>query len=480
MNNQKARDGLQRRREFLQLGSAALAFPTMIPSRVLGEEAPSKKIALGVIGCGRIAHSYNVPATLDGEGRKVCSIIAAADVDLWRVRNMRRFLATEKLQGRDLVSDARCVQDYRILLDDPAIDGVLICTPDHWHAAMAVEACVKGKDIFVQKPMAMSVGEGRLIVDAVRKYGRIFRGGTQQRTEEQFLRAVECVRDGRLGKVMRVEIGLPEDPPEYDLPLEEPVPPDFNWNLWLGASPLVPYAQLRSHKRGSAEKPDVRSRPAWMTIQQYCMGMISNWGAHHIDIGQYGLGYETTGPVRVEGTTEYPAGRKLWNVHGNCDITYTYPNGAVMKVGKTRDYPCGVKFIGENGDWIFCGRGGGATTTSSDPDVRSRFELGRKKLAASRPELLEGAVKNPIARPLSHHQEWVQSMRTRKVTSLGVEEVQRSTTTCILGYTAMTLGRPLTWDVKAEKFVGDEAANKTLFRDEREGFGVKRLIAEVR
>ena len=469
-----------KRREFIGLGASALAFPTIIPASVLGDEAPSKKIALGVIGCGRIAHAFNVPATLKDDGKKYCSVIALADVDLWRMRHMRRLLATEKFQGRELVSDARCTQDFHRLLDDPAVDAVLICTPDHWHAAMAVEACMKGKDLFVQKPMALSVGEGRLIADAVRKYGRIFRGGTQQRTEEQFLRAVECVRDGRIGKVVRVEIGLPEDPPEYDLPLEEPVPADLDWNLWLGSAPVAPYAQLRSHKRGTMENPDIKSRPGWMTIQQYCMGMISNWGAHHIDIGQYGLGYELGGPVKVVGSTEYPAGRRLWNVHGNCDITYTYPNGVVMKVGKTRDYPCGVRFIGENGDWIFCGRGGGAKATSSDPDSRSRHELGRQKLAASRPELLEGTVKNPIPRPLSHHHEWIKTMRTRKVTSLGVEEVQRSTTTCILGYTAMTLGRPLAWDVKTERFIGDEAANKTLFRDERDGFGVKRFISAVR
>ena len=466
------------RRMFLG-SSAAMAFPTIIPASVLGDEAPSKKIALGVIGCGRIAHAYNVPETLGGEGKKVCSVIAVADVDLWRARHMRRFLAGEKLQGRDLVADGRCVQDYRLVLDDPAIDGVLICTPDHWHGTMAVEACMKGKDLFVQKPMAMSIGEGRLIAKAVAKYGRIFRGGTQQRTEENFLHAVECVREGRLGKVVRVEIGLPEDPAEYRLPVEEPVPPEFDWNLWLGAAPVAPYAQLRSHKRGTAERPDVVSRPAWMTIQQYCMGMISNWGAHHIDIGQYGLGYELGGPVRIEGTTEYPTGRKLWDVHGNCDITYTYPNGAVMKVGKTRDYPCGVKFIGEKGEWIFCGRGGAAKTTASDPEVRSRTELGNKKIAASRPELLEGPLAHPIPRPLNHHQEWVRAMRTRKVTSLGVEEVQRSTTTCILGYTAMKLGRPLTWDVKTETFTDDAAANKTLFRDEREGFGVKRLIGKI-
>ena len=224
------------RREFCRSSATGLAgivaagaAPVFVPARVLGAEAPSKKLALGVIGCGRIANAYNVPSCLKNGGKELCEFIALSDVDLVRIQHLKRQLAGEKMQGRDLVADARCYQDYRRLLADPAVDGVLIAVPDHWHAQMAIEACRAGKDVFLQKPMAMTIGEGRAIVDAAKKYGRILRTGTQERTEENFIHAVECVREGRLGKVVRVEVGLPDDPKEYDLPAEEPVPTDFDW-----------------------------------------------------------------------------------------------------------------------------------------------------------------------------------------------------------------------------------------------------------
>ena len=468
------------RRAFLQgglLAGTAFAIPTIVPASVLGATAPSNKINIGVIGCGRIAHAYNVPACLEKGGNKLCSFIATCDVDLVRARHMRRFLMDKRRQGRDLVGDARCVQDYHQVLANKDIDAVLIATPDHWHAPLAIEAMIAGKDVFLQKPMAMSIGEGRAIIRAARKFKRVIRTGTQQRTEENFLHAVECVFDGRIGKVLRAEIGLPEDPQEYNLPVEEPLPKEFDWNMWLGSTPEAPYSRLRSHKRGvgaRAERVDF-DRPGWLTIQQYCMGMITGWGAHHLDIGQWGLAGYGAAPTTIVGTAEYPKGRKLWDVHGDCDITFTYPNGGVMKVGKTRDYPCGIRFIGASGDWIFCSRGN-ARTTASDPGGKGKP---MKLIEASKPELIAGAVKNPLPRTKSHHHEWLHAMRSRKEMGYPVEEVQCSSNVCILGYTAMKLGRKLTWDGKAERFVNDEAANRTLFREERDGFGVKRLLKDL-
>ncbi len=471
---------LSSRRDFIRgslLSGAALAFPTIIPSSVIGETAPSKKITIGVVGCGRIAQSFNIPGCLSDGGRDLCDFIALSDVDPDRRKHYRQLLAGEKFQGRDLVSDARCVSDYRQLLADPAIDAIMVTVPDHWHAQIAIEACMAKKDVFLQKPMAMSIGEGRAIANAVKKYGVILRTGTQQRATENFIRAVECVRDGRLGKVVRVEVGIPDDPKEYDLPAEEPVPTGFDWNMWLGSTPEAPYAQLRSHRRGPDGKVNF-SRPGWMTIQSYDMGMIANWGAHHIDTAQRGLGAENEGPVSVVGTAEYPKGRKLWNTHGECDVTWTYASGAEMKLGSTRKYPCGIRFIGESGDWIFCGFGG-AKQTSDDPKSASPSELEGRKIAASRRELIEGAVAKPLPRLKEHNREWIEEMRTRGPLAMPLEEAQRTSTTCILGYTAMKLGRKLNWDFKAERFIGDDEANRTLFREEREGFGIKRYLKEL-
>ena len=466
------------RRSFVGGAVAAVAFPSLIPASVLGAEAPSKKITIGVIGCGRIAQSFNIPSCLKSGGAKLCDFIGVCDVDPDRREHYRKLLATKRFQNRDIVDPKRCVGDYHKLLDDPAIDAIMITTPDHWHAQLAVEACMRRKDVFLQKPMAMSIGEGRAIVDAAKKYGVILRTGTQQRATENFIRAVECVRDGRLGKVVRVEVGIPDDPKEYNLPAEEPVPAGFDWNMWLGRAPFAPYAQLRSHQRGRNGKVNF-ARGGWMTIQEYDMGMIANWGAHHIDTAQRGLGEEWGGPVTVEGTCVYPKGRKLWNVHGDCDITWTYANGAVMNLGTGRKYPCGIRFIGESGDWIFCGFGG-SKQTKDDPKSASPSALNGRAIAANRRALIEGPVEKPIPRPMEHNREWIQEMHTRGPLATPLEVAQRTSTTCILGYTAMTLGRKLTWDVKTERFVGDEAANKTLFRDERDGFGVKQYLKELR
>jgi predicted dehydrogenase len=474
------------RRDFCRRTAAGIASilaagvgPAIIPATVLGKDAPSKKLALGVIGCGRIAHIYNVPSCLAKGGKKLCNFIALSDVDIVRMNSMKRMLAGRKMQGRDLVDKSYCYQDYRALLANSAIDGVLIATPDFWHAQMAVEACRAGKDVFLQKPMALTIGEGRAIVDAAKKYNRILRTGTQQRTEENFIHAVECVREGRIGKVVRVEVGVPDDPREYNLPLEEKVPDGFDWNMWQGPVAEAPYSRLRSHNRGvgrNAGKVNF-SRPGWMTIQSYSLGMVANWGAHHMDTAIRGLGEELGGPISVEASCVYPKGRRLWDVHGECDITWTYSSGAVVKMGSTRKYPCGVRFIGENGDWVFCGFAG--KQTKSDPVGVSSDKVAGMPIAASRKGIIESPVSKPLLRPLEHNRQWIEEMCTRGPLAMPLEEAQRTSTACVLGYMAMKLGRKLNWDAKSEKFINDAEANSMMFRPERDGFGVKQYIAKI-
>ena len=454
---------------------AAGAAPALLPAKVMGKEAPSKKIALGVIGCGRIAHSYNVPSCLKQGGRAICDFIALSDVDLTRVRSMRQKLAGKDMQGRDLVADGRCFQDYRRLLADPAVDGVLIATPDFWHSQMAIEACRAGKDVFLQKPMALTVGEGRAILNAAKKHNRILRTGTQQRTEENFIHAVECVREGRIGKVVRVEVGVPDDPKEYNFPLEEPVPPEFDWDMWQGPAPAAPFTRLRCHQRGKDGAMNY-ARPAWMTIQAYTMGMVANWGAHHMDTAIRGLGEELGGPAAVEGSCKYPK-RRLWDAHGDCDITWTYPSGAVINMASTRKYPCGVRFVGEKGDWVFCGFAG--RQTKSDPVGVSADKVAGMPIAASRRGIIEAPAAKPLPRPMEHNREWVEEMRTRGPLAMPLEEAQRTSTACVLGYMAMKLGRKLRWNAKAERFVDDAQANAMMFREERAGFGVKQYLKEL-
>ena len=420
------------RREFCRRSAVGLAgiitagaAPVFVPASVLGATAPSKKIALGVIGCGRIAHTYNVPSCLANGGKAYCDFIALSDVDPDRLQSLRKKLAGKKMQGRDLVADSRCYADYRKLLADSAIDGVLIATPDFWHAQMAVEACRAGKDVFLQKPMALTIGEGRAIVDAAKKYNRI------------------------LG---------------------------FDWNMWLGSTPDAPYSQLRSHQRGKNGKVNF-ARPSWMTIQTYTMGMVANWGAHHMDTAIRGLGEELGGPVSVEGTCVYPK-RRLWDVHGDCDITWTYASGAEIKMASTRKYPCGVRFVGEKGDWIFCGFAG--KQTKSDPVGVSADKVAGMPIAASRKGIIEDPASKPLPRPMEHNREWVEEMRTRGPLAMPLEEAQRTSVACVLGYMAMKLGRKLKWDAKNERFIDDAEANGMMFRPARPGFGVQQYLKDIR
>lgn len=459
------------RRTFLRTGffsGVALGFPTIIPARVLGAEAPSKKIQVGIIGCGRIAGGMDIPGVW--QNQDIATIVAFADPDLKRLRATQK--KTKDLFNGDM-PDAKVYQHYKELLADPAVDAVMICTPDHWHAQQCIEAALAKKDIYVQKPLAMSIPESRMIVEMVRKMDRVFHLGTQQRSEgkstfgAQFRKAAEYVRNGRIGRVKRIEIGLPQDPQEpKDAPLEQPVPDTFNYDLWLGCAPQAPYSELRTHKQGEGENVDF-GRPGWLTIQDYCMGMISGWGSHHIDIALWALGLGQT-PVLVSGKADFPK-RRLWNVHGKLNLTYKYDKGPTLHICDDCAYPNGIRFIGEEG-WIFCSRGS-VKATISDPGAGGKHGYWRP-LEASKKTLIEGEVEHPLVRNKNnHHRVFFDSIRSRQPTNTPVESAHESTATCILGNMALNIKRPLKWDPKVGRIVNDEAAQALLSRPERAPYG---------
>ena len=464
------------RRKFLKSGAAAgvIAFPALIPARVLGQQAPSKKIQVGVIGCGRIAGGMDIPGIWHNQD--LATLVALSDCDTQRMATTKQ--KTRKLFENDL-PDLALHQDYRELLADRAVDAVMICTPDFWHAQQCAEAAFAGKDVYVQKPLAMSVFEGRAIVDVMKKTGRIFHIGTQQRSEgkstfgAQFRKAAEYVRNGRLGKIRRVEVGLPQDPPEpADWPLAQSVPDTLDYDKWLGYAPAELFSELRTHPQGKDGTADF-GRPGWMVIQQYSLGMITNWGAHHIDIAQWGLGMESSCPVHVRGRAEFPK-RRLWDAHGKLDVKMEYADGTLLHVADESVYPNGVRFVGDNG-WIFCGRGS-VKTMSNDPGAGGKHGRWRP-LEASRKELIEGEVSQPLPRnPSNHHRIWLESIRTRQPTNILPESTHRTNSACILAYTAMNLKRPLRWDPAAERFIGDAVANATLSRPERAPYGVRNTL----
>lgn len=454
------------RRHFLKTSAAgvagALAAPTIVPSTVFGASAPSKKIQIGQIGCGRIAHTMDMPGILKHD---IARVIAVCDLDSKRAEKAKAQVESHyaKRKGDSQAVVAKVYGDYRELLKDPAIDAVAISTPDHWHAEPVVAAALAGKDIYVQKPLTMTLAEGRLVSDTVRARKRVFQIGSQQRSGRQFRLACELVRNGRIGKVHTVKIGLPTDPSGEEEPTM-PVPPNLNYDMWLGCTPVVPYTEKRVHPQNS-----LTDRPGWLRIDSYCLGMITGWGSHHVDIGHWGMGTELTGPIEAIGKAEFPK-KGLWNVHGPYHIEMKYANGATMIIDNK--FTNGIRFEGSEG-WVFVSRGG-EKATASDPV--SAFG---KALEASDPKILTSEIKsNEIHLPVSndHHLNWLQSIQTRKPAVTTVEEAHRSTSGCIIGWIAMKLGRKIQWDPVKEEFVNDPEANAMRSRVQRAPYGVENCL----
>jgi myo-inositol 2-dehydrogenase / D-chiro-inositol 1-dehydrogenase len=458
------------RRDFL--GGAAVTAavgPLILPSRLFGADTPSNRVRVGHIGCGRIAQSHDMPGVASSG---LADVVAVCDLDSRRLASGRARV-NELFAGRAApVPPVTPFGDYRELLARSEIDAVVISTPDHWHAQLALAALRAGKDVYLQKPMTMTHAEGVLLREAVARSGRILQVGSQQRSwgpNEQFRKACEFVRSGRVGQLKQVEIGLPTDPTAPDDPVQ-PVPAHFDYETWLGPTPQVYYTEQRVHsqKVDAAGRPDVSSRPGWLRHDAYCLGMITGWGAHHFDTAHWGMNMELGGPSKIEGTGEFPR-NKIWNVHGAYHVELTYPGGVLLTVSDK--FPNGIKFIGDEG-WIFVSRDP-QVATASDPFVKP---AGLKPLDASDPRLLDPrGVTVQFPSSLSHHQNWLECVKSRRTPLAPAPIAHRANTACIVSWIAMKLARPLTWDARAERFVDDAEANAMLSRPERAPFGATRL-----
>lgn len=452
------------RRQFLKLSLAsaagAILVPTIIPSSVLGQGAPSKRIHVAQIGCGRIANEMDMPGILKHD---VARVIAVCDLDSKRLAKAKDRVESyyAKKQGDEKAVAVKAYGDYREMLKNPEVDAVAISTPDHWHAEPIIAAALAGKDVYVQKPLSMTLAEGRLVSDILREKRVAFQIGSQQRSDgpwPQFRRTVELVRNGRIGKLHTVKIGLPTDPSGDEEPTM-PVPPNLNYDMWLGCTPAVPYTEKRVHPQNS-----ISERPGWLRIESYCLGMITGWGSHHVDIAHWGMDTEYTGPVEAEARAEFPK-KGIWNVHGPYHIEMKYANGVTMVIDN--NFENGVRFEGDKG-WIFVSRGS-AKVTASDPAVGSS-----KAFAASDPKILKSELgPNELHMHASkdHHLDWLTSIQTRKPCATNPEQAHRSTSACEIGWIAMKLGRKLRWDPVKEQFLNDEQANSMRSRPQRAPYG---------
>ena len=466
-NTTKMEKRTQTRRKFLSdtakttLGtSVALSLPSIVPASVFGKKAPSNRINVGAIGVGRIARVHDLPGVWRND---FAQVVAVCDLDAKRAEE-GKLLVNEFYTKRDgkRFDGVKVYHDYRELIQNKDIDAVIVSTPDHTHALIGVAAAHAGKHIYMQKPASLTIEEGRIISDVVQKSGVKFQIGSQQRSSEQFRYAAELVRNGRIGKLKTVYVGLPGDPPGGNA-AEMPVPKNLNYDLWLASTPLVYYTQDRVHPQ------EGYGRPGWLRCEQFGAGMITGWGAHHIDSAHWGMGMERSGPVEIwRDKVEFATGG-LWDVHGIFKTEAVYADGVKMIV--SNEYQNGIKFEGTDG-WVFVSRGD-YQVTGSDPGAQA---VQAKKLDASDPKILTSVIGEKefhFTVSKSHHGNWLEAIRDDKPTIAPVEEAHRACSACLLHHIAMKLKRKIYWDPVKEQFGNDVEANKMLSRVQRKGYEVK-------
>ena len=367
-------------------------------------------------------------------------IVAVCDVD----RNVRD---TAKAA---FGSTPRDFEDYQDLLARKDVDIVTIGTPDHWHTKMVIDACRAGKDVYCEKPLTLTIDEGRLLRDVVRETGRVVQVGSWQRSDSRFRLAVEMVRKGRIGKLQRVDVVLGKN--KTGGPFQtKPVPNNFNWDLWQGQTPDCPYLEERSHY-------------TFRWWYEYSGGQMTDWGAHHLDIAQWAI---NSLPVQIEGTAKYPTVTDGFNVAVDFNATYRYENGVVMTVADTGRN--GIMFTGDQGR-IFVNRG---TITGKPVEDLQQNPLKREDQDIYGFDNLERPERaGKLEAIINHMGNFFDCVDARRDPISDIESQHRSVSTCHLGNIAMRIGRKLTWDPEKESFPQDAQANALLKREQRDGFQI--------
>jgi predicted dehydrogenase len=445
------------RRRFLQASSAIVgtAVWTGTSSRALGFRSPNDRPKVGVVGCGsrwdQRATLANGPHGLGKEFPKFSDIIMVCDVHADRVERAKALV--KDWLGSEPVGTG----DYRQAIDNPEIDVVHIVTPDHWHAKVAIEAMLSGKDVYCEKPMTLTIEEGRLICDVQKKTGSVFQVGTQQRSQSQMVKAVAMIRDGRLGDLTHVSCGIGGAPTSPELPVAEP-PTGLDWDRWLGPAPWTEYRALPG---GPNEmKSWSRAHYEFRWWYEYSGGKLTDWGAHHVDIATWGMGKTDTGPILVDPIMVkhpvpfeggYPTVMDRYNTATAFNIKATYEDGVELSIHHDRDN--GILFEGTEGR-LFVNRG---RLTGVPVD-----EL------ASNP-LPEGALEEVYkGRSLtSHLANFFDAVAARKEPVSDPHSHHRGLSTCHLAGIAARLGRRIKWDPKAERILDDDEANAFVAREKR-------------
>ncbi|MGA2543827.1 MAG: Gfo/Idh/MocA family oxidoreductase [Verrucomicrobiota bacterium] len=452
------------RRRFIATAGAALALPIFVPGCAVGlgsRPRPSNRITLGVVGWG-----WQGPDNTEAfMASKDCQVVAACDLDKGHLQS-----AVRTINDHYKNEDCKAYHDYRAMMAREDIDAVMLAVPDHWHELVATEAARRGKDIYGEKPLARTIAEQQNIVQAVQKHHCIWQTGSWQRSRDSFQKAAEIVRNGLIGKITRVEVGLPSGHSDNDkqgkalldklalLDLPQKVtletivpgtaawdaavtqPPDgFDFDTWLGPSRKEPYIQARIHKN-------------WRWNYNCGGGQLMDWIGHHCDIAHWGMDCDNSGPLEVEGHGEFPAADAIWNTCTKYRIELKYPKDIAMTIsGGHDDIKDGAKWIGTEG-WVWVDREHFKASNTEWEDVRDLPETLRKvKLYHSR----------------NHQQNFLDCVKSRQPTITPVETAHHSTIPGHLGLISMLVGRKIHWDAKHEKIIGDPEASKLMTRPYR-------------
>lgn len=430
------------RRQFLKKATGAavgaISFPYIIPSSALGRAngtAASNKIIVGLVGVGKHGTRVNLRnflAHLDSQ------VIAVCDVDANHLENAEKLVNAHYSQASTSGAYKGCgvYNDWRELIARDDIDAVVVSTPDHWHVPISIAAIKAGKDVYCEKPLTLTISEGRMLSDTVRRYNRVFQTGSEFRARFGFHRAAELVRNGRIGKLHTIRTYLPWGHPSGLDNSPKPVPNGFDYDMWLGPAPWAPYTDGRCHRR-------------FRHILDYSGGILTDWGGHLNDQAQWGNDTEYTGPIEIEGKGEFPK-TGIYNTAKTFHVEYKYANGVkLICVSKYSELGAGgaIKYEGTDG-WIFTG-------------------LGLPLI--SHPESVLDSVISPnethlYTCPQGPERNFLDCVHTRKQPYYPAEVGHRSTAICHLGNISMLLERKLKWDPEKERFLGDEQANRMLSR----------------
>jgi len=430
-------------------GIGLMVFPGIIPARLLGNDAPGKKINVAQIGCGRMGRGDMVNTMTEPLAR----VVAVCDLDSRRLAAGKKMAEDYYTQRGEAGVNIKTFHDYREVLASPEIDAVVITVPDHSHALVAIEAAVAGKHVYLQKPVTYNIAEGIGLRKAVQTEKIILQTGSQQRSERpwrSFRKASEAVRNGRIGRLKTIKIGIGLDKPSGHPPAPMPVPENLDYEFWLGSAPEQPYMEGRVHPQAS-----LNGRPGWMTTEDFGLGMITNWGAHHIDIAHWAMGQSLGGPLTIEAHAEFMT-NDLCTVHSAYHVEMLYPND--VRVILDNKFETGLRFDGDEG-WIFCTRseetntgGDSASNENGDP---------RLPLRASKPSILSPLDGKAVrwAPSRTHHGNWLESIVANRQPIAPVDQAVRSLEACCAAWISMKLNRKLKWDAATESFPGDDAAN---------------------